>query len=69
MTHALCGRLMYLAESLTDLEGRVWPMAGVLPAAVVESRPRRALDQRAVSLRSRRANRLRGRSFLSPTEN
>jgi cobyrinic acid a,c-diamide synthase len=29
-----CGGLMFLAESLEDLEGRVHPMAGVLPAAV-----------------------------------
>jgi len=29
-----CGGLMFLAESLEDLEGRVHPMVGVLPAAV-----------------------------------
>ena len=28
---AECGGMMYLGKSLTDLEGRVWPMAGVLP--------------------------------------
>jgi len=29
--YAEYGGLMYLAESLTDLDGHVWPMAGVLP--------------------------------------
>jgi len=28
---AECGGMMYLGKSLTDQEGRVWPMAGVLP--------------------------------------
>jgi cobyrinic acid a,c-diamide synthase len=32
--YAECGGLMFLAESLEDLDGRVHPMAGVLPAAV-----------------------------------
>jgi len=32
--YAECGGLMYLAESLEDVEGRVHPMVGVLPAAV-----------------------------------
>jgi cobyrinic acid a,c-diamide synthase len=32
--YAECGGLMFLAESLEDLEGRVHPMAGVLPAPV-----------------------------------
>jgi cobyrinic acid a,c-diamide synthase len=32
--YAECGGLMFLAESLEDLEGRVHPMVGVLPAAV-----------------------------------
>jgi cobyrinic acid a,c-diamide synthase len=33
-TYAECGGLMYLAETLMDLEGRAWPMVGVLPTAV-----------------------------------
>ena len=28
---AECGGMMYLGKSLTDQEGKVWPMAGVLP--------------------------------------
>jgi cobyrinic acid a,c-diamide synthase len=38
--YAECGGLMYLAESLEDLEGGRHPMVGVLPAAVT-MRPRR----------------------------
>jgi len=47
---AECGGLMYLAESLTDLDGRRWPMAGVLPAAVVMERGRLVLGYREVTL-------------------
>ena len=32
--YAECGGLMFLAESLEDLDGRVQPMVGVLPASV-----------------------------------
>jgi len=32
--YAECGGLMFLAESLEDLQGRVHPMVGVLPGAV-----------------------------------
>jgi len=31
-TYAECGGLMYLCESLVDLDGRAWPMVGHLPA-------------------------------------
>ncbi|QYO64904.1 hypothetical protein [Leptolyngbya sp. 7M] len=34
-TYAECGGLMYLAESLTDFEGRNWQMVGVLPTTAV----------------------------------
>jgi cobyrinic acid a,c-diamide synthase len=50
--YAECGGLMYLAESLTDLDGRVWPMAGVLPAAVVMERRRLVIGYREVTLAS-----------------
>jgi cobyrinic acid a,c-diamide synthase len=33
-TYAECGGLMYLADTLVDLEGQAWPMVGVLPTAV-----------------------------------
>lgn len=47
---AECGGLMYLAESLTDLDGRRWPMAGVLPAEVAMERGRLVLGYREVTL-------------------
>jgi len=50
--YAECGGLMYLAESLTDLDGHVWPMAGVLPAAVVMERGRLVIGYREVTLTS-----------------
>jgi cobyrinic acid a,c-diamide synthase len=52
LVYAECGGLMYLAESLTDLNGRVWPMAGVLPAAVVMERSRLVIGYREVTLTS-----------------
>ncbi len=33
-TYAECGGLMYLCESLQDLKGKTYPMAGVLPTTV-----------------------------------
>src|SRR5712692_4532794 len=50
--YAECGGLMYLAESLTDLDGHVWPMAGVLPATVVMERGRLVIGYREVTLTS-----------------
>jgi cobyrinic acid a,c-diamide synthase len=48
--YAECGGLMYLAESLTDLDGRRWPMVGVLPTPVVMERGRLVLGYREVTL-------------------
>jgi cobyrinic acid a,c-diamide synthase len=48
--YAECGGLMYLAESLTDLDGHVWPMAGVLPAPVVMERGQLVIGYREVTL-------------------
>ena len=50
--YAECGGLMYLAESLTDLDGHVWPMAGVLPVPVVMERSRLVVGYREVTLTS-----------------
>jgi cobyrinic acid a,c-diamide synthase len=50
--YAECGGLMYLAESLTDLDGHLWPMAGVLPAPVVMARGRLVIGYREVMLTS-----------------
>lgn len=36
--YAECGGLMYLTEAITDLEGRTWPMAGLLPGRSVMTR-------------------------------
>jgi cobyrinic acid a,c-diamide synthase len=45
--YAECGGLMYLCESLVDLEGREWPMVGLLPG--------RSVMQRRLTLGYRRA--------------
>jgi cobyrinic acid a,c-diamide synthase len=50
--YAECGGLMYLAESLTDLDGSVWPMVGVLPATVAMERARLVIGYREVVLTS-----------------
>ena len=50
--YAECGGLMYLAKSLTDLDGHAWPMVGVLPAAVVMERSRLVIGYREVELPS-----------------
>ena len=50
--YAECGGLMYLAESLTDLDGHVWPMACVLPVPVVMERSRLVIGYREVTLTS-----------------
>ncbi len=34
-TYAECGGLMFLCATLTDVEGRTWPMVGAVPRAVV----------------------------------
>jgi cobyrinic acid a,c-diamide synthase len=48
--YAECGGLMYLAESLEDMEGQAHRMAGVLPAAVRMSPRRLTLGYRAIEL-------------------
>lgn len=52
LVYAECGGLMYLAESLTDLDGHVWPMACVLPVPVVMERSRLVIGYREVTLTS-----------------
>lgn len=44
-TYAECGGLMYLCESLQDLEGHLYPMAGILPTTVTMT-PRLTLGYR-----------------------
>jgi len=66
--YAECGGLMYLADSVDDLDGRAHPMVGVL-AARVRMRPRRlTLGYREVTLAADallgpRGARLRGHEF------
>jgi cobyrinic acid a,c-diamide synthase len=48
--YAECGGLMYLAESLTDLDGHLWPMVGVLPVPIVMERSRLVIGYREVTL-------------------
>ena len=33
-TYAECGGLMYLCQQLIDLQGKVWPMVGIIPSTV-----------------------------------
>jgi cobyrinic acid a,c-diamide synthase len=70
--YAECGGLMYLAESLTDTDGREWPMAGVLPAKVLMERGRLTLGYREVALTADgplgpRGTRARGQEFHCST--
>lgn len=44
--YAECGGLMYLTEAITDLEGHVYPMVGLLPGRSVMSRRRLTLGYR-----------------------
>ncbi len=66
-TYAECGGLMYLTESITDLEGRVHPMVGVLPGrSVMTGRLTmgyRLVTARADNLLAPAGMRLRGHEF------
>ena len=46
--YAECGGLMYLAESLDDVDGAAWPMVGVLPSRVRMRRGHPVLGYREV---------------------
>jgi cobyrinic acid a,c-diamide synthase len=48
--YAECGGLMYLGRTLTGLDGRRWPMAGVLPLDTVMLDQRKALGYSEVTL-------------------
>ncbi|KHK03175.1 cobyrinate a,c-diamide synthase [Desulfovibrio sp. TomC] len=50
--YAECGGFMYLLESLTDLDGRPWPMAGVFPAMAAMGPRFAALGYREVTTRA-----------------
>jgi cobyrinic acid a,c-diamide synthase len=42
--YAECGGLLYLCESLVDLEGRLWPMVGAVPGRATMHERLQALD-------------------------
>jgi cobyrinic acid a,c-diamide synthase len=44
-----CGGFMVLGDTLTDKDGRTWPMAGLLPVATRADRPRRTLGYRRLT--------------------
>ena len=50
--YAECGGFMYLMESLTDLDGRQWPMAGVFPLRAAMGQRFAALGDREVVTRA-----------------
>lgn len=47
--YAECGGMMYLGQQISDLEGRAWPMAGVLPLATRMLPRLRSLGYRQVA--------------------
>lgn len=66
--YAECGGLMYLGESTTDMEGREYPMVGVLPVSSRLDSPRLSLGYRTVRALSdgpllRRGETVRGHEF------
>ena len=64
---AECGGMMYLCRSLTDLEGRTWPMSGLLPAdaAMTKRAVLGYLEAEALSdnILCRKGQKLRGHEF------
>ena len=66
--YAECGGLMYLGQSLRDLEGVEYPMLGLIPAVSAMSTRRltmgyRELESRTDSPVLRRGQRVRGHEF------
>jgi cobyrinic acid a,c-diamide synthase len=55
-----CGGMMAVAESITDLDGRIWPMAGLLPGKVLMLKRLAGLGQQGMSTT---AGQLRGHTF------
>jgi cobyrinic acid a,c-diamide synthase len=66
--YAECGGLMYLAEAIRTLDGKVWPMAGLIPGVAVMSPRLQALgyvevETRAPSILGPAGTRFRGHQF------
>ena len=57
---AECGGMMYLGKSLTDQEGKVWPMAGVLPIDCTMQGARLHLGYRSMEING---NMFKGHEF------
>ncbi|HEY3415247.1 MAG TPA: cobyrinate a,c-diamide synthase [Armatimonadota bacterium] len=67
-TYAECGGLLYLCETLTDLEGKQWPMVGAVPRQVcMHSRLQRMGYREGIlrsdSLLGKAGDRVRGHEF------
>jgi len=66
--YAECGGLMYLAEAIRTLDGRTWPMTGLIPGVAVMSPRLQALgyvevETRAASILGPIGTRFRGHQF------
>lgn len=66
--YAECGGLMYLTESITDLEGRIHPMVGLVPGRIVTEGQRLKLSYVVIqaqrdSILTRKDQELRGHEF------
>lgn len=66
--YAECGGLMYLTKSIADLEGRIHPMAGLLPGRIVTEGQRLKLSYVVIqtqrdSILARKDQELRGHEF------
>ncbi len=66
--YAECGGLMYLSEAIRTLDGRDWPMAGLIPGIAVMSPRLQALgyvevETRASSILGSAGTRFRGHQF------
>jgi cobyrinic acid a,c-diamide synthase len=67
-TYAECGGYMYLSREIVGLDGRRWPMVGVIPATVRMTRELTAIGYREVEARRdclllRQGERIRGHEF------
>ena len=49
-TYAECGGLLYLSESLVDLEGRTWPLIGAVPGRAAMHRRLQGMGYREASV-------------------
>ena len=60
---AECGGMMSLARTLTDIDGKTWPMAGLLPAEVTMQRRLAGIGPQSLHMPAFGGGILRGHSF------